>query len=149
MSDSRTDFSVSFAQESLAPPVESVSGLGRFEGWGRWNSDNRITIRLDRDLPSAFEVRIACAIAPANVGRVIILLAGRCVRRLVCTHLVANGLETAKIRFHPGEPARCLDILIPDVERGSRVDPRPLGFALGALAVTSLDAGPGRTRAHG
>lgn len=131
-------FTVTFGEELIAAPVESVCGLGEAEGWGRWNNDSRVSIRFDRSLPSRFEAQFACAVTPVNIGRVFTVIAGGCCRKFVSTQTMRHGLEVAKVRFHGAEPARTLEILIPDTEPGSLFDPRRLGLALGSLTVIPL-----------
>lgn len=128
-------FTVSFGENAIAPAVESVSGLGAAEGWGRWNNDPRVVIRFERNLPASFEAHIACAVTSANVGRVITVLAGGCCRKFVSIRTLRQGLEVVKIRFQNAKPARTLEILIPDAEPGGIVDPRPLGLALGSVSI--------------
>ncbi len=139
-------FTVSFAEQTIPPPVARVCGLGAAEGWGRWNTDTRISIRFSHDLPPSFEARIACAVAPANIGRVITLIAGGCCRKLVVARTLRQGVESASVRFHTAVPARALEILVPDVEPGGIGDPRALGFALASIRIAAL---PDEAAGHG
>ena len=136
-----TPFTVSFAEEPLAPQVESVCGLGAAEHWGRWNSDSRISIRFAAELPPAFEAHFACAVTSANIGRAITLVAGGCCRRMVCATTLKGGLRMAKVRFRLSGVARTLEILIPGVEPGTVTDPRPLGLALSTLSIIPSSSG--------
>jgi hypothetical protein len=131
-------FTVSFAQDPIAHPIESVAGLGGAEDWGRWNDDNQITIRFAEDLPAAFEAQIACGVSSVNIGRVITVLAGGCCRRLVCSGTIGRGLELVRLSFRVRAPARRMEFLIPAVEPGGIVDVRPLGFALSSLSIIPL-----------
>lgn len=134
------NLTVSFAADPLPSPVESVSGLDAPESWGRWSNDGRVTVRFSRELPERFQMRIACAVASANVGRVITVLAGRCCRRFVSTRTLSRGLEIASLAFRCTESARSVEILLPDYERGGVIDTRPLGLALSSLTIEETPA---------
>jgi hypothetical protein len=127
-------FTITFGTEPIAPPVEYTCGLGEAEGWGRWNNDTRIAIRFDRDLPRAFEARIACAAAPGNIGRVITVIAGGSYRRLVLTRPLTQGLEVASLRFRTVRPGRTIEFLLPHVEASAH-DPRLLGLAISSIEI--------------
>ena len=133
-------FTVSFAVEPLAAPVESVSGLGQAEHWGRWNDDTRVRIRFQENLPAAFEAQIVCAVTSANIGRFITVIVGGCARRFVCTGTLTKGLEVAKLNFRCDQPARVMELLIPDVEPGGTVDVRPLGLGISTMTIVPLEA---------
>jgi len=128
-------FTVSFAADPIPPPVESVSGLGAAEGWGRWSTDSRVSIRFTRDLPPAFVAQITCAVTSGNVGRAISVVAGECCRKFVCTHMLRHGVEVARMHFFVEPASRTLEILIPHVERGRVVDPRTLGLAIASISI--------------
>jgi hypothetical protein len=134
---------ISFATEPITAPVERTCGLGAAEGWGRWNNDTRIAIRFDRDLPRSFEAHIVCAVAPANVGRVITVVAGGSYRRLVLTHALTQGLEVATLRFRTLRPGRTIEFLLPHVEATPQ-DRRQLGLAISSISIVPAqgDAGP-------
>jgi len=130
-----TPFTVLFGEEPVPPPVESVSGLGAAEGWGRWSTDSRVSIRFARDLPPAFEAQITCAVTSGNVGRAISVVAGDCCRKFVCTRTLRQGVEVSRMHFFVEPAARTLEIMIPHLEPGRVVDPRTLGIAIAALAI--------------
>lgn len=144
-------FLVRFGSDPIPSPVAAVAGLGAAEGWGRWNIDGRIGIRFEGDLPADFEAHIACAVAPANLGRVITLMAGGCVRSVVSVRTLTHGLEVAKVGFHTAYPARTLEIFVPGSEPASPLDIRALGFALSSLAIVAPggDAHAAGGREHG
>lgn len=133
-------FMVSFAVQPLAAPVESVSGLGEAEHWGRWNDDTRVRIRFQENLPAAFEAQIVCAVTSANIGRFITVIVGGCARRFVCTGTLTKGLEVAKLNFRCDQPSRVMEFLIPDVEPGGAIDARPLGLGLSTMTIVPLEA---------
>lgn len=149
----QNDFTVSFAVEPLPAPVESVSGLGQAEHWGRWNDDSRVTIRFRENLPAVFEAHIACAVTSANIGRFITVIVGGCARRFVCTGTLSKGLEVARLNFRCGEPSRVMEFLIPDVEPGNLVDIRSLGLGLSTMTIVPAPAAvaeePLETQHHG
>jgi len=135
-------FTVSFAVDPIADPVESASGLGQAEHWGRWNDDTRVSVRFRENLPSGFEAQIVCAVTSANIGRFITVIVGGCTRRFVCTGTLTKGLEVVKLRFRCEQPARVMEFLIPDVEPGSTIDVRSLGLGLSTMTIVPLSARP-------
>lgn len=144
-------FTVRFDADPVAPSVARVFGLGGPESWGRWSNELRVGIHFERPLPPAFEARLACAVTPANVGRVMTVLAGGCMRRLVCTRTLREGLAIEILRFS-GAPGRSLEIHLPDQERASEADPREVGLALSSIEIVPVEPRSGRgaaTAAHG
>jgi hypothetical protein len=130
---------LAFDRDDWPPPfVESASGLGRRESWGRWSDGPRVFIELRHQLAGEFYLLIdGFCYGPSIASGVVVAIGGQRRRVFLSDHSLP-GHWTA-IRFKLSNPSNVIEFAIPRpaVPPG---DNRPVGIGFTELkTVRSLD----------
>jgi Domain of unknown function (DUF7024) len=110
-----------FARVGRPEFIASVQGLGDAEAWGRWSVDDEVTIRFRNYLPTRFTLRLKAHAFGPNVGKAVIVAAGRTQREFTVQR---DGVTSEfQLDFDLSERASALVFKIPAPTSPSDVDP--------------------------
>ena len=135
------DTPILFDVPGLTGPVAALAGMSGWEPWGRWTDGPLARIKLLRDLPPRFTLRVETAMAmPPSVDRPItVRIAG-----VTRTFQVGAGKSQVDIPFEIAGPASEIEIDIPEPrspqELGLNDDRRQLGIGIRSLAIAPAAA---------
>jgi hypothetical protein len=130
---------IHFSRPGFPSDVFWISGLGKYEAWGRWSVADRVVFEFDRPLPERFDLSLRIITFGPNQGRDVKVGVGQAERSF------AGGREigTHVLRFENADGARSIRFEVPrptaPSELGLSADSRRLGIGFIEMGIAPVE----------
>lgn len=129
-------------KQGLPSFIEKTEGLSDSEGWGRWTTDKKVSIKYSNALPNKFDLIIDGYAFGKNINSEVTVKVGKYIQRLV---MKGEPAKEYNLTIENDANSRVIEITIPHPNSPNSLfgdscsDKRKLGLAISKISIIDLN----------